>query len=563
MSLPNRESKSSMKGRYIKDDILKALKDVGIERGSTVYVSSSLGLIGYPPHDINSVDQLCELFYSSIWEAIGESGTLIVPTYSYTFSKGTGVKPAVFDLQTTPSDIGNFPNFILKQDGVRRSRDPMLSVAGKGRRLHEFTDNLPPASYTEGSFLSRLAHSDIKLLNLGIGPIWLPFAHYIEWLLKVPYRYDKLFTGFVREGERLLPTAWVYYARILVQNSFPRTEVVGRMAEQAGLWTSAPLGRMNIYSIICKEYFNFVKGRVEKDRWLLARGPIVDSLEVERQRTGTEAQPLQLGPFSMEGWIKKLAGIRRDLVSDNMDSVFSAIKEQLKMELIDVSSGEHCLDWIIPERTVVKNEQTVSYSFGRLQYGELTIKGKSNQRILVCAYLEGPDRVNENLSGLIVSLGVYEELKKRSNNLSWTFLVLPGPVGFAAWCERNRDHWLNVICAMHLKMLGKDLSFSVQECSKKSLSFFDPFPRGGNPLKAKCDYPKFKNFCLCKVDTNEDALFPYAGYGTAQDNLESVRYDQLKTSRDSVLEFFIKQDSNNAEAAQVMACARYGKYVYR
>ena len=55
-----------MKGRYAKHDILKALKNVGIEQGSTVYVSASLGLIGYPPCDINSADQLCELFYSSI-----------------------------------------------------------------------------------------------------------------------------------------------------------------------------------------------------------------------------------------------------------------------------------------------------------------------------------------------------------------------------------------------------------------------------------------------------------------------------------------------------------------
>jgi aminoglycoside N3'-acetyltransferase len=284
LSLPHKELRRGMRGRYAKYDILKALKDVGLEKGSTVYVSTSLGLIGFPPHAIDSVDQLCELFYNAIWEVIGEEGTLIVPTYSYTFGKGTVNKPAVFDPETTSADIGSFPNFVLKQDGVHRSRDPMLSVAGKGRRLQEFIGNLPPESYAEGSFLSRLAHSDVKLLNLGIGPIWLPFVHYIDWLFKAPYRYDKIFKGFIKEGEQLVPTTWIYFARILVPNSYPRTEVVGRMAEEAGLWKSAPLGRTNIYSIVCNEYFHFVKKAVEKDRWLLAKGPRFDPLTVEQER---------------------------------------------------------------------------------------------------------------------------------------------------------------------------------------------------------------------------------------------------------------------------------------
>ena len=71
----------------------------------------------------------------------------------------------------------------------------------KGTRLMEFIRDLPPTSYGEGSFLSRFAKSDAKILNLGIGPVWLPFVHHIDWLLKSPYRYDKLFKGFIKQGK--------------------------------------------------------------------------------------------------------------------------------------------------------------------------------------------------------------------------------------------------------------------------------------------------------------------------------------------------------------------------
>ncbi len=279
-----------MKGNYSKEDIPSALKKAGIQKGDTVYVSSSLGLIGCPPENIKSTDNLCELFYHAIWDVIGEDGTLIVPTFSYTFGKGTANEPAVFDPQTTPADIGAFPNFVLQQEGVTRSLDPMLSVAGKGTRLMEFIRDLPPTSYGEGSFLSRFAKSDAKILNLGIGPVWLPFVHHIDWLLKSPYRYDKLFKGFIKQGKELIPLQWVYNVRIRMDNSYPSTQAVGKMAEEAGLWKSAPLGKVKIFSIVCHPYFDFAKDAAQKNPWLLVRGPAVDpaSLETDELKVSRE-----------------------------------------------------------------------------------------------------------------------------------------------------------------------------------------------------------------------------------------------------------------------------------
>lgn len=511
-----------MKGRYSKGDILKALKDSGIKKGDSVYVSSSLGLIGFPPENIDSTDKLCELFFNAINEVIGKNGTLIVPTFSYTFGKGAVRDPAVFDPQITPADIGSLPNFCLKQKSFKRSLDPMISVACRGPRCDEFIKDLPPTSYGEGSFLSRLAKSDVKLLNLGIGPVWMPFVHYIDWLLKAPYRYDKIFKGLIKNGKKFIPTTWVYSVRTLIDNSYPNTEPVGRMAERKGLWRSASLGSVKIYSIISKRYFYFAKKAVQKNKFLLVKGPEVDVLKAERKRTRTDAVKINLGSFNMENWIRGFTLLRRDLISDNMDSAFLGIQKSFNLQLTKVRTGEHCLDWIIPERQVLKDSEKIS-SLGELQYGELFLKGKKKQGIVICSYLEGSGRVNENLSGVVVSLQVYQELKKKANQYSYTFLILPGDVGFAAWCEKNKAKISDVALAVHLKMLGKGLKFSTQKYT---------FPNGENPLASKVKYPKFENICICGMEDKRGSNDP-----------GSIEKEALEASKDFVLDFLRKQDS--------------------
>ena len=282
--------------RYTKEDIIKALKESGIKSNDTVFFTTSLGMVGIPPSNIDSEEKLNRLFLDAIKEVITD-GNILVPTYSYTFGKSTASEPAIFDLKRTPSEIGPFPNYILKQKGVIRSKDPFVSVACIGKDAQTIFDGISNNSYGAGCFFEKmLSLPNVKCCSIGLGPNWTPFIHYADWLVKAPHRYDKQFYGYIKYYDgRLEYTKWIYYVRFLGDESYPTAHKIGRLAEKEGIWKSAKLGRARVYAADYKEYFDFVMQHLKKDRWLLAKGPAIDVEKKERERI-KDLKDIELDP---------------------------------------------------------------------------------------------------------------------------------------------------------------------------------------------------------------------------------------------------------------------------
>jgi len=355
--------------KYNYKDIVIALKNSGIKSGDTVFFTTGLGMVGVPSTDVNTQEKLNKLFFDAIKEVLGEKGTMLVPTYSYTFGESTITSPAVFDPKTTQSQIGPFTNFFLKQPGVVRSLDPMVSITGFGPRAKEFLDNLPPVSYGEGSTFSRLVKSDAKCCSIGLGPNWVPFIHYADWLYQVPFRYDKFFHGLIKVGKEIKPSSWIYTVKIPAKESIANSHKVGRFAEEAGIWQYALLGRARVYTASCREYFDFICHHLEKDKWLLATGPARDPFKLEEERVGAESIKLSLQEFDPPSWLKTLSAFRRDTVSESIDVVFEAISKHFPVSFSYWPSGSQSLGWVTPEKwlchdariTTLKDEIVFSY----------------------------------------------------------------------------------------------------------------------------------------------------------------------------------------------------------
>ena len=71
---------------YSYEDIVASLKNVGIKTGDKIFIHSNLGFFG-TLKDTNDPIEICTLFKKAIFEVIGKEGTLIVPTFSYSFTK--------------------------------------------------------------------------------------------------------------------------------------------------------------------------------------------------------------------------------------------------------------------------------------------------------------------------------------------------------------------------------------------------------------------------------------------------------------------------------------------
>jgi aminoglycoside 3-N-acetyltransferase len=195
---------------------------------------------------------------------------LVVPTYSYSIGRGT-----VFEVETTPSSIGDFPEVFRRRPNVIRSRDPMMSSAAIGPKAAEVLRNISRSCYGEGSAFHRLRNVNGKICTLGISLYWATFRHHIEEVAAVPFRFAKSFTGIIREHGIDSRETWSYFAAPLVDNCQPSGLALERKTRDKGLVGIAPVGRGEITAIDAGKYFEFGLGELRSNPWLTAKGPPV------------------------------------------------------------------------------------------------------------------------------------------------------------------------------------------------------------------------------------------------------------------------------------------------
>ena len=73
---------------YTKNDIVKALKKAGVKKNDTVFFTTSLGMLGKPKtKGLLSAEKISKFMLEAIKNTLGPKGTILIPTYSYSFGK--------------------------------------------------------------------------------------------------------------------------------------------------------------------------------------------------------------------------------------------------------------------------------------------------------------------------------------------------------------------------------------------------------------------------------------------------------------------------------------------
>ncbi len=261
---------------YTQPDIIKALKKSGIVRGDTVFFTTSLGMLGIPKiKKIKSINDICFFVFVAIKKILGPEGTILVPTYSYSFGGNFSKKKLpIFDPLKTPSKVGPFPSFFRKQKGVIRSIDPMMSIAGLGPKAKKILKNIPTTSYGKGCVFEKILKiRNAKCCSIGLGPNWIPFIHYVDWKNKAPFRYDKFFNGIIVNKKIKKRVSWHYPVPYLRKETNANGHKIGKLACKKGIYKRSKLGRSAVYTINYKRYFNFVIKLTKLNPWLTVDGP--------------------------------------------------------------------------------------------------------------------------------------------------------------------------------------------------------------------------------------------------------------------------------------------------
>lgn len=215
-------------------DLLDTLKAVGAQNCNILYMHTGL-TFGVPNPEL-SRSELLRAMYETVLE-LGVT-TLCVPTFTFSFCNGKD-----YSVSASKSYMGALNEYIRRQPESIRSVDPLMSVAlvGKDRDLVE---NLGHESTGENSTFDKLSRKKgVKFLFLGVGlGDCFTYMHYLEWMAKVPYRYDREFSGKITNEEKSWKDTYTLFVRY--NNVFPNdaSYTYGQLLEDEGSLKSARYG---------------------------------------------------------------------------------------------------------------------------------------------------------------------------------------------------------------------------------------------------------------------------------------------------------------------------------
>ncbi len=338
---------------YAQSDLVDGLRTIGIGRGDVVYAVVNLEALG-KMKGCSGTEEQFQCVLGALQEAVGSGGTILVPTYTFSFCRGE-----VFDVQNSPSVKGpwspttEFLEYFRQLPGAIRSADPIHSVAGIGPQAAEILSNVPPTCFGKDSVPDRLKRVGAKICAIGVRLQEANFQHHVEETLGVPFRFRKLFTGYIKDNGATQKKGWIYNVGILASNGRVDGHRLEESARETGICRAATVGRGELLGVDSRKLFEFTSQALTKDPWFTAQGPGDDPVELERRREAAPHHEVDLpANASVSEMIENLWRLPRDIVSEGYDTALRALATQAPMKIHEYPTGTECWSWIIPEKWI-------------------------------------------------------------------------------------------------------------------------------------------------------------------------------------------------------------------
>jgi len=101
-----------------------------------------------------------------------------------------------------------------------------------------------------------------------------------------------------------------------------------------------------------------------------------------------------------------------------------------------------CLPYNFVKNMVEGDYQVVIESIkepGELVYAEAFIDNKSEKEVLISSYICHPSMANDSLSGVVLAVQLYKELKNINSNYNYRFLFAPETIGTICFLYNNKE----------------------------------------------------------------------------------------------------------------------------
>ena len=255
----------------IKEDIVKAFRNVGLKKDDVVMVHTSLKSMGYVCGGAQTVIE-------ALIEVVGENGTIMMPTQSWkNLDPTTGVHweidesqwqiirdnwPA-YDKNITPTNtMGAVAEMFRQWDGSVRSDHPARSVCAWGKYADYLTKNHDVSNiFGDGSPLSRLYDLNGKVLLIGVGYDKNTSIHLADARAQYPGKHDCIeHSAIMEDGKRV----WKSYSTLFVDGE--DFEDIGEAFEKEHAISEAMIGNAVIKLMSQRDVVDFSVKWIEENR---------------------------------------------------------------------------------------------------------------------------------------------------------------------------------------------------------------------------------------------------------------------------------------------------------
>lgn len=161
-------------------DIVRGIKKTGIKLGDVILVHSAMRTLGYIQGGPQTV-------VDALLEAVGERGTLVVPTF--TFFHEIEEDP-IIDPFNDRSDTGIITETVRKLPGAQRStafRHSLAAISHRAKVITEVDPALSPFDLRSSFGVMLALNAQVLLLGMAYETSSTSH-HFAEWVCDVPYR---------------------------------------------------------------------------------------------------------------------------------------------------------------------------------------------------------------------------------------------------------------------------------------------------------------------------------------------------------------------------------------
>lgn len=182
---------------------------------------------------------------------------------------------------------------------------------------------------------------------------------------------------------------------------------------------------------------------------------------------------------------------------------------------------------------------------GSMKIGDFTIKGESNDTIVLVAHLCHPAMVNDDLAGVSVLVDVANELKKKNNHYTYKCLFLPETIGSIGYLSQNENIIHNLKYGIFFEMLGNENIHALQ-LSRQGDTRLDRIARHifqneeesfreGKFREIICNDEMVFNGPGVNIPMISISRYPYPEYHTSDDNPDIISEESLNKSKEVIL----------------------------